>query len=291
MINEAKSYLSEKKIRRREPLYSANRAAKILGDIPIESLQITHLETLRRTLSYGSLSPRTIESTISDLITLHRHYTGSHLQSGSRLQVPQPCPSGVNHDIINAIWPACSPWVRSWVALTMWSGLRLSDALRVLLKYRLQNWPDTLVVVASKTGKTHTIPVPLWLRKILTEGPYRFRTVSDFSRRALRNELRVAGETAGVPSLTPKHFRQEGITQWTIANASAGAVVHGAGLKVLGHYVVQAALLEKVSSAVTMPECFGACTVSSDRLMDTFRRLDPQAQELISKTAERLAAG
>jgi hypothetical protein len=291
MITEAKLYLSEKNIKRREPLYSANRAAKILGDIPIESLQIAHLEALRRTWHDGPLSPRTIESTISDLMTLYRHHTGNPLASGQRLQVPQPCPSGVSHNIINAIWPACSPWVRSWIALTLWSGLRLSDALKVLLRYRLQSWPETLVVVASKTGKTHSIPVPHWLKQIVTEGPYRFRAVSDFSRRALRQELRSAGETVGVPNLTPKHFRQEGITQWTIANASAGAVVHGSGLKILGHYVVQSALLEKVSSAVTMPACFGACTASPEKLMETFRRLDPQAQELISKTAERMAAG
>lgn len=107
----------------------------------------------------------------------------------------------------------------------------------------------------------------------------------------LRTELHSAGETIGIVHLTPKHFRQEGITQWTIANASAGAVVHGSGLKVLGHYVVQAALLEKVSAAVTMPSCFGACTASPEKLIDTFKKLDPQAQELISKTAERLAAG
>lgn len=183
MITEAKRYLMEKQIKRREPLYSANRAAKVLGDIPIESLQSEHVDRIRQALQRGPLSPRTIESTVSDLATLYRYVTGTQLRIGSRLPVPQPCPAGVSHDVINAIWPICSPWVRSWIALTLWSGLRLSDALRVLLKYRLQQWPETLIVVASKTGKTHSIPVPRWLRQIVTEGPYRFRAVSDFSRR------------------------------------------------------------------------------------------------------------
>ena len=291
MITEANRYLSEKQIRRREPLYSANRAARIIGDIPIESLNSEHIAQIRQSLSAGHLSPRTIESTVADLATLYRHFTGTALSAGNRLTVAQPCPSGVNYDIVDSIWPVCSPWVRSWMALTLWSGLRLSDAMSVLLRYRMQLWPETLVVVASKTGKTHTIPLPVWLRTILSAGPYRFRAVSDFARRQLRSELKTAGSTIGVMNLTPKHFRQEGITQWTIANASAGAIVHGCGLKVLGHYVVQAKLLQRVSSAVAMPSCFGASIASSERLMETFKKLDPQAQELISCTAERLAAG
>lgn len=291
MISEATKYLSLKCIKRREPLYSANRVASVIGDIPIESLQSEDLERIRNALLARLLSPRTIESTISDLLTLHRHFTGQSLQPGRRLAQTPLHPVGVDHRVIDLLWPECHPWVRSWIALTMWTGLRLSDSLRALLRYRLQLWPETLSVIASKTGKHHAIPLPVWLRSILADGPYRFRAVSDFSRRALRKELSTACRAVCVPELKPKYFRQEGITQWTIANASAGAVVHGSGLKVLGHYVVQSALLERVSPAVTMPSCFGAATTSPERLLETFKRLDPQAQELISRTAERLAAG
>lgn len=290
MISEATTYLSLKCIKRREPLYSANRVASVIGDIPIASLQSEDLERIRTSLLERSLSSRTIESTIADILTVHRHFTGHVLPPGRRLAQTPLHPVGVDHRVVDLLWPECHAWVRSWIALTMWTGLRLSDSMRALLRYRLQQWPETLSVIASKTGKHHAIPLPIWLRVILAAGPYRFRAVSDFSRRALRKELFTACRAAHVPELHPKYFRQEGITQWTIANASAGAVIHGSGLKILGHYVVQSALLERVSPAVTMPSCFGAATTSPEHLIETFTRLDPQAQELILRTAERLAA-
>lgn len=288
MISEAREYLSVKSIKRREPLYSATRAASIVGDIPIEIMQTSHLEEIRKSLQQRQLSARTIESTVSDLITLRRHFTGTQLSAGQRLSLTQLSPNGVDHKVIDLIWPECKPWVQSWIALTMWTGLRLSDSLHVLLRYRLQPWPETLSVIASKTGKHHAIPLPAWLRKIVTAGPYKFRAVSDFSRRQLRHELSSVCERCSVPCLKPKYFRQEGITQWTIANASAGAVIHGCGLKVLGHYVSQATLLSRVSRSVSMPECFGASLSSPEKLLDVFKLLDPEAQEILTATATRL---
>jgi hypothetical protein len=288
MISEAHEYLSVKNIKRREPLYSATRAASVIGDIPIGMLQSTHLENVRKSLQQKNLSVRTIESTVSDLLTLHRHFTGTQLASGRRLAMTPLNPVGVDHKLIDLIWPECKPWVQSWIALTMWTGLRLSDSLHVLLRYRLQAWPETLSVIASKTGKHHAIPLPAWLRKIVTAGPYRFRAVSDFSRRQLRYELFTVCDSMSVPRLKPKYFRQEGITQWTIANASAGAVIHGCGLKVLGHYVSQATLLSRVSMSVSMPECFGASSSSPEKLLDVFKLLDPEAQQILTATASRL---
>lgn len=288
MISESRQYLSNKSIKRREPLYSATRAASIIGDIPIGMLQTSHLEHIRKSLQQRHLSARTIESTVSDLITLRRYFTGIQISAGHRLALAQMNPNGVDHKVIDLIWPECKPWVQSWIALTMWTGLRLSDSLHVMLRYRLQPWPETLSVIASKTGKHHAIPLPIWLRKIVSAGPYKFRSVSDFARRQLRQELSAVSKRCSVACLKPKYFRQEGITQWTIANASAGAVIHGCGLKVMGHYVSQATLLSRVSRSVSMPECFGASLSSPEKLLDVFKQLDPEAQEILTATATRL---
>jgi len=289
MINEAAAYLAAKSIRRREPLYSATRAASVIGDIDIGDVSPEHLNEIRTELLKRALSPRTIESTIADILTLHRHFVGSSISAGKRLAQRQVMPVGVNHDIVDAIWPHCQEWLQSWIALTMWTGLRLSDSMRVLLRYRLTEWPETLAVIASKTGKQHVIPLPKWLRRIVHRGPYRFRAVSDFAKRAIRKEIADACENAAVTVVLPKYFRQEGITQWTIANASAGAVLHGCGLKVMSHYVATATLLQRVGPSVKLPSCFEASTDSTARLIESFKRLDPSAQGLIVDTAERLA--
>jgi hypothetical protein len=93
--------------------------------------------------------------------------------------------------------------------------------------------------------------------------------------------------------MTPKQIRQTSVTEWTRANATAGAIVHGSGLGVMAHYLDPLSVLESAAPRVRLPSCFGACTetASEDTLLSHFRRLDPAAQGLIAGTAERLAAG
>lgn len=293
MITEAKAYLASRNIVRREPLYSAHRLARHLGDLPASDITTEHLDQLRDKLRATKMSHRTIESTIADLITVISATIGFAPQRGKRLSIAKPRPHPVTTDSIDLIWPHCSPMLRSWISLTYWTGLRLSDGLRWMLYHKSTQIPEIVCVIASKTQTEHRFPVPGWLRQILVGGRYRFRTVSDFARRSIRCEIQSACVKAGVSVVSPKHFRQRSITEWTRANATAGAIVHGSGLGVMVHYLDPLSVLESAAPRVRLPRCFGACV--GDRtettLLTHFRRLDPAAQTLIAGTAERLATG
>ena len=293
MIEESVAYLAGRQIARREPLYSANRFARHMGDIPAAEVTTEHLDQLRICLQAVNLSPRTIETTIADLITVITAMTGTAPKSGRRIAAPRPRPQPVPLETINAIWPECSPSLQAWIAFAYWTGLRMSDTMRWLCEHKAKSFSSVITVIASKTRKEHCYPFPAWLAEIITNGPYRFRTVSDFAKRAIRCEINAACERASVGVVLPKHFRQRGVTEWTRANATAGAIIHGCGLGVLSHYLDPLSVLESAAPRVRLPACFGACTTedSEANLLSSFRRLDPAAQGLIAGTAERLAAG
>jgi len=293
MIAEARAYLAARTIVRREPLYSANRFARVIGDIPASTVTAAHLDQLRQNLTSSGLSARTIESTIADLLTVIADQTGSTPGHGHRLRLPKPRPKPVAIEVLNAIWPHCSPDLQSWLALTYWSGFRQSDGMRWLLTHRTGQIPPLIEWTASKTGKQHRQPLPDWLRAILDRGRYRFRTVSDFARRCIRGEIHAACLSVALEVWTPKQLRQASITEWTRANATAGAIIHGCGLRVLSHYIDPLSVLESAAPRIRLPVCFGACqgADSEATLLIHYRRIDPAAKSLLTGMAERLATG
>ena len=60
MIDEARQYLATRNIKRREPLYSANRFARHIGDIAADQVTTEHLNQLRVKLLATQLAVRTI---------------------------------------------------------------------------------------------------------------------------------------------------------------------------------------------------------------------------------------
>lgn len=293
MQSEAAQYLAGRQIVRREPLYSANRMARLMGDIPASEVTADHLDELRKRMQAEGLASRTIESTIADIITVVTEITGSNPGRGHRVQLSQPQPKPVPLLSLESCWQHCSPQLRAFIALAYWSAFRQSDAMRWLLENKAKGIPVVIQATAGKTRKRHVIPMPEWLAAILDAGRYRFRTVSDFARRCIRAEIHAACVQSGVEIWTPKHLRQRGITEWTRANATAGAIIHGCGLGVMAHYLDPLAVLESAAPRVRLPECFGACNQGSDEatLLTHFRRLDAAAQGLITGMSERLAAG
>jgi len=291
--SEATAYLGSRSIARREPLYSANRFARFIGDIPADRVTTEHLEELRRRMLADNLKPRTIESTISDVITVVRWATGRVPDKGTMLTADQPEPVWVPADSINAVWSLASPMLRGFIALTYWTGFRQSDGMRWLLEHRAKAIPDVIRLTASKTGKHHMIPMPAWLQTILSENRYRLRTVSSFGKKCLRGEIHACCLRSGVKIWTPKNLRQTAVTEWMRANHAAGGIIHGCSLGVLVSYVAQLVILESAAPRVRVPQCFGASqTIDTESsLLSHFRRLDPSAQSLITGTAERLAAG
>jgi hypothetical protein len=69
-------------------------------------------------------------------------------------------------------------------------------------------------------------------------------------------------------------------------------VLHGCRLGVIGHYVDVLDIIAPVAPRVRLPECFGGD--HSDKrpeaeLVEHFRRLDPQARDLVLMTAQRMS--
>lgn len=74
----------------------------------------------------------------------------------------------------------------------------------------------------------------------------------------------------------------------------AGAIIHGSGLSgVMQHYVSSIAVLESAAPRVIVPAAMRGRIQQADEdsLLANFRRLDQQAQSLITSMSDRLAAG
>jgi len=291
MIKEAREYLDCRRIARREPLYSANRFARFMSDIPASEVTTSHLESFRAMLLEQGFSARTIEGNIADVVTVCKATTGVMMQKGNMITVPPPDPRPVPITSIDLIWPHCSAPLRAWIGLSYWTALRLSDAMRWLLDHKT-SVPAIIEVRANKTNKRHQFPLPEWLRDLLDRGPYRFRTVSHYSRKAIRLELSAACDHAGILPVTPKQFRSRGVTEWFRAGEGAGKIIHGVSIGILSHYIDQLSILESAAPRVRLPTCFGCSGPTHESLLlDNFRKMDPAAQQIITQTAERLSAG
>lgn len=238
----------------------------------------------------AGLAPDTIEKTVTDVITVAKH-DGKTLNAGRRLRRPAPEPKPASLSTIEAIWEQAQQWFRRWIVLTYWTGARCEDSLRV---YRTTNSKTEVIrLKADKTGRNHCWPAPQWLQAWLpVPASHPLNGVSLHFTNVVRDCLTVLCEQAGVERITPQQLRQRSITEWSRANATAGAIVHGCGLGVLSHYLDPLQILESAAPRVRLPECFGATNASGeDSLVANFRRLDPGAQGLLTMTAERLAAG
>ncbi len=291
MIDEARQYLANRNIARREPLYSANRFARHMGDITADQVTTEHLNELRVRLLATKLATSTIESTIADVITVVTAVTGSMPQKGRKLIAPKVRPRPASTESIDAIWPHCSPSLRAFIALAYWSALRQSDAMTWLQWHKNRDVPPLIEHRASKTGKLHEIPMPSWLPPIVSEGRYRFRSVSDYARKSIRREIAAACTAAGVTRWGPKNLRQASVTAWSQANAIAGRIIHGCGLGIMDHYIDPMSVLTSAMDRVRVPAAFGAASSPEESFLTSYRRLDPSAQNLIGSMAERLAAG
>ena len=248
------------------------------------------LTTFRQQALAAGMSPHTIEKTITDMLTVHAS-SGQKLDAGKRLRRPAPEPKPVPLETINAIWEVSPHWFRRWIVLTYWTGARCEDSIRVYKAVTSQT--EVIRLRADKTGRNHVWPVAQWMRQwfpLPSEHP--LNGVSLHFTNVLRDGLTLLCEQAGVERITPQQLRQRSITEWSRANATAGAIVHGCGLGVLSHYLDPLQILESAAPRVRLPECFGATSATGEEsLLANFRRLDQSAQDLIAGTAERLAAG
>jgi hypothetical protein len=286
IVEAARDYCARRKIKP-VPVYSAQRFAAVVGDL--DPLAITQ-EILERYAAEADNPPSTIRGTVKDVITLCKAAGNKSLSQFLRKPQPQPKPTPI--DSIEKAWPFLAPWSCQLVVLIYWTGLRLDDALEVQIR-GVDLSGDAIQCQASKTGKNHAWPMMRWMRPYLEPARLPFEKSNDHAQVIVRGELERVAQLGKVPRIMPQQLRQRAVQEWTRANATAGAIVHGQALGVMSHYLDPLMVLESTAPRVRLPACFGAKESASteEALLHSFRRLDPSAQGLISGTAERLAAG
>ena len=270
---------------------NCRRFERVCGTLMANAITTEHL-TEFRAKTRDCLSAVTIEKTCTDVITIVKHCTGRPLEPGKRLRQPRPVPEPVDLDTIAAVFQHSIDWLQQWLVVSYWTGLRLSDAIALQATFPAVG--SSLRWIASKTGHAHSYPLPDWLRPHLRKLQLPYTASENYSCRVLRSHLSAACMAAGVPYFHPHTMRQRSVTEWSRVNGTAGSIIHGCGLGVLQHYIDPLSVLESAAPQMRVPQIITGPHRTQDAetsLVTHFRRSDPQAQELISRTAERLAAG
>lgn len=287
VVDAALRYVKENGLRSTMICTNVRRWQRLTGVTAVQEINEEHIVAFRLQAQEAGLAAATIEKTITDTITIVSWVTDRRLRPGKRLPQRRPKPTPLPLEDFSVIFGAATAWLQQWMALSYWTGLRLRDSMRLQLQTPLRT--DVIRFQASKTGHPHCWPVPSWLRAYCDQRPLPYRHAGDHSVRILRSHLEAACLAAGVPVPLIKWIRQRSVTEWTRANATAGAIVHGSGLGVLSHYLDPLSVLEAAAPRVRLPDCFGATVDNSTRLSAAYERLDPQGRDLILTTAERLA--
>jgi len=267
-----------------------NAWIKRVGDQPPTAANVTAFRNACRT---AGQSAATYEGQLKDLRTACRASRIS-LNIGHSDAIPTPDPSPAELDIISAAHRESPAWMRVWIPLAYWTGLRLRDSLDLLRT--IDPAAPHLTWTAHKTRRNHSWPIPPWLRRhlampiIIPPGKS-----TDHLQRVVRRELRAACESAGTSTITPQQIRQRGITEWTAASLAAGSIVHGCGLtgqqRIMRHYAGTLTILERAAPAVRIPDAFATPDelAAANGLPAIIKRLDPEAQQILLSTAKRLS--
>jgi hypothetical protein len=185
----------------------------------------------------------------------------------------------------------------AFTATTDYRGTALASTHQWTGGARYQNAGTTeAAYVAAPSGSSMTLAPKILVAGAASAGSATFQTDTFLASGLHAGIAKNAGAYNAWNTSTPFTSGQwSGFNRIapTAANATAGAIVHGAGLGVMSHYLDHLAVLQSAAPRVRLPSCFGASSESGseESLLLNFRRLDPAAQGLIAGTAERLAAG
>jgi hypothetical protein len=292
LIDAAADYCRRHGLKSKILIVNCRRFSRYLPEVEPERIDVESLQLFREKAMQDALSHVTIEKTVTDVCTVSKSITGKTLEPGKRLRQSKPTPKPVPIESIDAVFTVAGPWLRQWLVLTYWTGLRLQDSIAAQI--RLPAIGTALTWKASKTGHSHQYPLPMWIQPHLQ---VRQSLGAAYSRHWLQSlvyqHLEAACVAASVERFTPQQIRQRSITEWSRANATAGRLIHGCGIGVLSHYIDPLSVLESAAPRVRVPAAMlGDCKQhdTEGALIDNFRKLDPQAQGLIASTTERLAA-
>lgn len=286
----AVDYVSRKGLAR-TPIYSANRFAKLVGDIDISEVTQEHMETFRKAAESAGLSAWTIRGGLKDLKTLLSD-TGKTLTL-PLVRRPDPNPQPVPLEHIDKLWPFLGPWSKQWLAVSYWTGLRLADVIK--LQGKLTECPamaedGRLEWEASKTRRRQRWPVPVWLRQFLKPESLPYGKCQHHNSVIVRAELERCCKLATIDRILPSQIRDTALTEWCRADLHVGQILHGCKLGVIGHYVDPIDVIAPVGPRVRLPKCFGGQEAQED-IGYVIERLDPEARRIVREMAVRMVRG
>lgn len=250
-----------------------NRLDRLLGPVPIPDFRVNHFDNFRNAALEAGLQPETIESSIKVAKAILRYARDRGIIKaiplfGKPLRITAPEPEPATHDEIEALWSVfklanypgrgrLSPcdWWKAWSTIDFFTALRIEDSMR-LAKEHVRS--DHIRFQASKTSAVHLFPlvspVSDWTEELFkSDSPLLF---GRHRQNGLRDEMARLCELAAIRRLTPKCFRQAGITAWVKADETAGKLVHGCGLPgVLHHYIGVVDVLRSALDRFVWPAC------------------------------------
>lgn len=189
--------------------------------------------------------------------------------SGRSRKISRPTPRPATSEELRRLWligTAAARWPRNsafrtprafwkgWIMFAYWTGLRLTDLTWRLSRDHIE--PGMIRFRASKTGVEHCIPMRPELWQVINarrpdSGPI-FQCYHKPSR--LREHLARLCEAADIRKLTCKNFRQAAVCAWSMADATAGQLLHGCGLPgVLKHYLDPGQIMLAAAPRVVWP--------------------------------------
>lgn len=288
VVEFAGQHVSERGLAK-TPVYSAQRFVTLVGDIAIKEITSEHLKQYQDACSRRGLSPWTIRGGLKDLRTLIRAAGGDVKIAVVDVPDPEPHPTPLEH--IEAVWPHLPAWGRQFTAVSYWTCLRLAD----VIKLQPMLCPEMRVIqaTASKTGRTHRLPVPKWLTHWLAYCELPYKASYSWNTEQVRNMLAAASKAAGVDTILPSHLRDAGLGAWHRSSIEVGKVVHGCGLSgvTMRHYVDQLAVIQPAAVRVAIPACFrnGEDPDPTENLVAMIKLIDPEGQKMLLDLATRLA--
>lgn len=288
VVEFADKYVSERGLAK-TPVYSAQRFITLVGDIDIKAITADHLKQFTAACAKRGLSAWTIRGGLKDLRTLIRASGGDVKIDSVSVPDPEPEPTPLEH--IDAVWKHLPAWGKQFTAVSYWTCLRLADCIK--LQPHLHPEMNVIQATASKTGRTHRLPVPKWLKVWLAPCDLPYTASASWNAERVRDMLAAASKAAEVPTIKPSHLRDAGLGAWHRSSIEVGKVVHGCGLSgvTMRHYVDQLSVIQPAAVRVPVPSCFrnGDDPDPTEDLISLVRVLDPEGQQMLLDLATRLA--
>lgn len=297
---ETRPGLSRRSIQKHR--HNVNRWKRLVG----EDLDC---DRFRLAATSSGLRPRTIESTIRDMLTVARFVLpGPEVPVlGHPLRMVQSLPKVPTSGEIDRLYLSChvakwpilpnpGRWWQALIVTACWTGMRRSDLLRLRWSDIGPDWANT---VGSKTGRPIRIPICEAVRRHLDSLQHP-KTVfgHDTSGHQIYREMSRIRSAAEVPDIGMQALRRWSICAWSSANAEAGRIIHGSGLGILRHYVDPYRILCHAAEAVELPQSFTGplameesqkVSGSESELLCNFRHANPENRRILLQIARCLS--